>query len=138
MPSHTGARTVRTFVAVPRLVAAGLSRAGGLVPGLARAAARAASGRQSLSGAREPRASSFEIIVEASRAGVSALARARGVDPYRVTAEIQAFAIAEALEGRVVARGVVAPSVGYDGERGRAALEACGVTLEITERSRER
>ena len=134
LPSHTGARTVRTFLALPKLVADGLVAARTLLPLLARASRLAATRHEPHD--RSPTA--FEVIVEASRGGVSALARARGKDPYTVTAEIQAFAITEALAGRMVAKGVVAPSVACDGGRGLAALEACGVTVEITERSRER
>jgi short subunit dehydrogenase-like uncharacterized protein len=138
--SHTGARTVRTFLAVPAWRGRGLVAGRSLVPALARAG-RALIERFDASvrsAERDPRASRFEVIVEASRGGVSALARARGTDPYAVTATIQAFAIQEILAGRVTAKGVVAPSVAFAADAGLAALTKQGVTFEVTERSRER
>ena len=136
LPSHTGAQTVRTFMVLPPALATGLLAVRKWVPQLARAALTLAAYREERDVERV--SGRFEVIVEASRGGVSALARARGTDPYRVTAEIQAFAIAEALAGRRRATGVLAPSVACDGERGLAMLEEAGVKLEITERSRER
>jgi hypothetical protein len=125
--SHVGARTVLTFQVLPswRELVGRLGWSGTL--------ARAVRGRAT----SESTTGAFEVIVEAARGGVSALARARGYDTQRVTAEIQAFAVAEARAGRVTAKGVVAPSVGFDAERGIAALEKHGVRFTMTERSRE-
>jgi short subunit dehydrogenase-like uncharacterized protein len=130
LPSHTGARSVRTFVTAPRGTAEGLFRSARL-----RAASRQIVRLARVGSFGDGR---FEIIVEASRSGVCALLHARGKDRYRITAAIQAFAITEALEGRMRGSGVVAPSVAFDRDRGVRALEAVGVTFELTERSRER
>ncbi len=130
LPSHTAAQSVRTFVTAPGATAEGLVRSA-LLRGASRQVARL-SRVGSLGDGR------FEVIVEASRRGVCALLHARGVDRYRVTAAIQAFAITEALEGRMRGSGAVAPSVAFDRDRGVRALEAVGVAFELTERSRER
>ncbi len=130
LPSHTGARSVRTFVTAPGATAEGVVRSA-----LLRAASRQVARLTRVGSSGDGR---FEIIVEASRSGVCALLHARGKDRYRVTAAIQAFAITEALGGRMRGSGVVAPSVAFDRDRGVRALEAVGVTLELTERSRER
>jgi short subunit dehydrogenase-like uncharacterized protein len=125
--SHTNVQTVRTFQVVPswRQVVSRLGGSGSL--------ARAIRGEATGVGETD----AFEVIVEAARGGVSALARARGKGTQRVTAEIQTFAAAEALAGRVTAKGVVAPSVAFDAERAIAALEEHGVRFTMTERSRE-
>jgi hypothetical protein len=139
LPSHTAARTVRTYVAAPGLSLGSLfaTHASSVVPRVASTlgAVLRHVGRR---GRHDLPEAGFEVIVEAAKGGVSALARARGTGPYRITAEIQAHAISLAALGRVTVKGAVAPSVAFDSEWALAMLERNGVTLELTDRSRER
>jgi short subunit dehydrogenase-like uncharacterized protein len=129
--SHTGARTVRTFMPVgsARL----LHRARRMVPMAAKVAgrllgrliARAPEGPDEAARAR----TWFEILVEVERAGGRSVVRVVGHDPYGLTGEIQALAAERAVSGAVTARGVVAPSVAFDPRTSLAALSSAGVSL---------
>lgn len=132
VPSHTGARTVRTFMAMSRRTARALHATRHVMPWLVRA------GRplleriirtSALGPEGEGREASFQIIIEARKAGVGVHVHVIGKDPYGLTAEIQAHAVQCALRGEVQARGVVAPSVGYDANVAFAALASFGVEV---------
>jgi short subunit dehydrogenase-like uncharacterized protein len=129
--SHTGARTVRTFM--PMGGARALHGVRKVVPGAARVAgsllgrliSRSPEGPDQGARAR----TWFEIVVEVERGGARSSLRVVGHDPYGLTGEIQALAAERALAGSVVARGVVAPSVAFDPRSSLTALNAAGVSL---------
>jgi short subunit dehydrogenase-like uncharacterized protein len=131
--SHTGARTVRTFMPMPAARAKILHGARRALPTSARLLgglldrliARAPEGPDSR--AREQTA--FEIVVEAEGHGSKVVLRVIGHDPYGMTGAIHALAVERLLSGSVTARGVVAPSVAFDPVASLAALETAGVSL---------
>jgi short subunit dehydrogenase-like uncharacterized protein len=135
VPSHTGARTVRTFMAMAPFVARAMQLGRAVAPVVARlvksradrAIARGPEGPD----AGEREASTFAIFVEA-RAPGDRVARAwvTGRDPYGLTGEIQAWAAARAVGGKIRARGVVAPSVAYPAADAFAELAFTGMKLE--------
>ncbi len=133
VPLHTGARTVRTFMAMSWGAAFVLHTARGVVPKLvglsspllARAIAHSREGPDQAQRMR----SAFEIVAEARRARECSVVRVLGHDPYGVTAEIQAWAAARALAGNIEACGVVAPSVAIPPAEAFAELARFGVTV---------
>ena len=136
LPSHTGARTIRTFMAMTPFAARAMQVGRALAPIVARlvkscadrAIARAPEGPD----AQVREGSTFAVFVEARAAG-DRVARAwvTGRDPYGLTAEIQAWAASRAVAGRVTARGVVAPSVAYAPAEAFAELAFTGMKLEV-------
>ncbi len=129
--SHTGARTVRTFMPVAN--ARWLHRARRVVPAAARFAGRflaplVARGPEGPDEGARAR-TLFEIVVEVERGGTRSTLRVVGRDPYGLTGEIHALAAARALSGAVTARGVVAPSVAFDPESSLDALSEWGVSV---------
>ena len=115
--SHTGARTVRTYMTQGPVVARLAHATRGVTPFFARLA-RGLVERTIDRGAEGPddatRASArFEIICEASKGSRRATVVASGHDPYGLTAELQAYAAERALAGELRAKGVVAPSVAF-------------------------
>ncbi len=132
VPLHTGAGTVRTFMAVGRSTAALLHAGRGALPALGRFAsswgqrivARTPEGPN-----EEARQATFEIVAIAEKDGRRATTRVTGRDPYGLTAEIQALFAARVLEGNVSARGLVAPSQAIAPAAAFAALEGRGCGL---------
>jgi hypothetical protein len=129
--SHTGARTVRTFMPVGsarvlhyvRKIVPSAARVAGSL--LGRLITRSPEGPDEGARAR----TWFEIVVEVERGGGRSVLRVVGHDPYGLTGEIQALAAERALSGAILARGVVAPSVAFDPRTSLAALNAAGVSL---------
>lgn len=114
VPSHTGASTVRTFMAMGRGAARSLHAIRGVAPGLVQLA-RPLLTRLVERGAEGPdadaRKAEFDVLAEARRGADLTRVFVSGSDPYGLTAEIQALAAARALAGEIQARGVVAPSL---------------------------
>ncbi len=132
VPSHTGARTVRTFMAMDALSARTLQATRGVTPMLVRmtrglidrAIARGAEGPDASGRSR----STFEVLVEARRGTQRARVWMTGGDPYGLTAEIQAWAATRLLAG-APARGVVAPSVAFPPAEAVLALAFTGLRV---------
>jgi short subunit dehydrogenase-like uncharacterized protein len=117
VPPHTGARTVRTFMATGTGAARLLHSTRKAAPLIFRAVARI--GKRWVDSSREGppederRRSVFEIVAVAKKNGETSTARLRGRDMYGLTAELQAFAAERALAGKIAAKGLVAPSVAF-------------------------
>jgi short subunit dehydrogenase-like uncharacterized protein len=129
VPAHVKVGQLRTYHAVAPLTARALHATRALGPAVARLgrgaidrlapfAPFAASGPETAQRAK----TRFEIIAEARRGEAQACVHITGVDPYAITAEIQAHAAEAALAGNVTASGVVAPSVGYPALAALASL----------------
>ena len=132
VPSHTGARTVRTFMAMDALSARTLQATRGVTPLLVRMT-RGLIDRAIARGAEGPDASgrsqtTFEVLVEARRGDRRARLWMTGGDPYGLTAELQAYAAERLLAGTRV-YGVVAPSVGVPPHEAIAALAFTGLRV---------
>jgi short subunit dehydrogenase-like uncharacterized protein len=133
VPSHTGAREVRTFMAVRPAVARALNLTRKAAPTLARLAtswaerriARAAPGPDEANRAK----THFDIVVEGRRGSEKTTVCLEGHDPYGLTGEIQALAAARAVEGAIKARGVVAPSTAFDAKTALAELAPFGLDV---------
>lgn len=133
VPAHTGARNVRTYMAMGPRAARAIHELRRLAPLLARAArplgdrfvARTAAGPEG-----EARTdASFTVLAEATKGNERARVALTGVDPYGLTAAIQAYAAERALAGAISARGVVGPSVAFPPREAIAALAGAGLTL---------
>ncbi len=117
VPPHTGARTVRTFMAMSGRAARMLHSTRNVAPLFAKGLARV--GRRFVEGGREGppederRRSVFEIVAVATKGREVATARLRGRDMYGLTAKLQAWAATRAIAGEVSARGLVGPSVAF-------------------------
>lgn len=120
VPPHTGARTVRTFMHMGRTQARLLQLARAAVPSIVRLT-RPLIEKRIASAPVGPdtraRAARFDVVCEARKGARTERVVVSGSDPYGLTGEIQAYAAERALAGDVTAKGVVAPSVGYDAER---------------------
>lgn len=128
-PSHTRARTLRTFMAVGAGLARTLHVARAAIPPLVRVARpllerRIARGQ--VGPDAEARAARFDVLAEATKGDRVERVFLSGSDPYGLTGEIQAYAAARAIAGEVKASGVVAPSVGYPPDD---AVRALGLTI---------
>jgi short subunit dehydrogenase-like uncharacterized protein len=134
VPSHTGARTVRTFMAMDAMSARAIHLARGFAPTLARLAApladRAIAGAPNGPDAKARAASTFAIYIEARAADRRERAWITGKDGYGLTAEIQAWAAERALAGAITARGVVAPSVAFPAPAAFEGLSALGIEIK--------
>jgi|ABSO01.1.fsa_nt_gi Uncharacterized conserved protein len=132
--SHTGARTVRTFMGMGKRPANALHLLRAVAPTVVRAVAPLLerSIRKAPDGPpREARErTTFEIVVVATCGNKSETVHVRGKNPYGLTAEIHAFAVEQAVLGAVSARGVVAPSVAYPANQAFAALSYTGLTID--------
>lgn len=132
VPRHTGARTVRSWMAMSATSAWVAHRAGRLLRGatrglratLSRAIDRAPAGPTLEQRAR----AGFCIVAEARLGETTARAWVVGRDPYGVTAELQAFAAREALLDRVRATGVRAACEAFD----RGALVDALAAIDVT------
>jgi short subunit dehydrogenase-like uncharacterized protein len=130
-PPHTGARTVRTYVAMGRRTAWMLHRLRRVAPGALRAAMPAID-RAAERGRRGPSTSArtearFVVLAEARKGSACVRVALTGVDPYGLTAQIQAYAASRAVGGEIRARGVVAPSVAFAPNDALAALAPHGL-----------
>ncbi|WP_394837861.1 saccharopine dehydrogenase NADP-binding domain-containing protein [Pendulispora rubella] len=133
VPSHTAARTVRTFMAMDKAAAHLLQKARGVAPALARVARPLlvrAIGRTTEGPEGEARGMEFDVLAEARSGDTVKRVYLTGRDPYGLTAQIQALFVERALAGKVHARGVVAPSVAIAPADALAALP-----LELHERA---
>jgi len=136
-PSHTGARTVRTFLEVSAGMARTLHAASVVAPLLAclvrppldRAIARSAEAPDEAGRRSAP----YRILCEATKRGQRASLILRGRDPYGFTGELVAYAADRALAGAISARGVVAPSVAFPAHASLDALRLLGVQIEKKE-----
>ena len=133
VPKHTGARTVRTYMAMADGAARNVHRFRRFTPSLVRAS-RAISDRiVARTGAGPEGAmrseSTFTIIAEATKGGERARVGITGHDPYGLTAELQVYAAERAIAGAIVARGVVGPSVAFPPRAAIAALGHTGLSL---------
>jgi short subunit dehydrogenase-like uncharacterized protein len=133
VPTHTNARSVRTFMAMGSRTARTLHRLRRVVPPVVRAIRpvlerRIAGTPEGPEGAA--RGAEFQIVAEARREGEVAHVFVTGRDPYGLTAEIQAWAAERAIRSEVSARGVVAPSVGYPPAQAFDAMRAYGLAVD--------
>lgn len=128
---HVGARTVRTFMAVPALPARLLAACAPALPVVARTAAPLARAWLG-SGTDGPdestrRRDQFDVVVDArGRHGTHAAGRrvrVRGRDPYGLTAAIAATGAEWLRAGGTRATGVLSPATAFDP---RALLDALG------------
>lgn len=133
VPKHTGARTVRTYMAMSDNAARNLHRFRHLAPSLVRATRvitdriveRTGAGPQ---GAMRSE-STFTIIAEATKGGERTRVAVTGHDPYGLTAELQVYAAERAIAGAITARGVVGASVAFPPREAIAALSHTGLSL---------
>ena len=133
VPKHTGARTVRTYMAMSDSAARNLHRFRRVAPTLVRAThaiSRRLVDRSGVGpeGAMRPE-STFTVLAEATRGGERCRVALTGSDPYGLTAELQVYAAERALAGAITARGVVGPSVAFPARAAIAALARTGLSL---------
>lgn len=129
VPSHTGAKNVRTFMAMAKAAAKAMQLTRGVSPAAVRLfkaplekwIAKSSAGPEGAS-----RKANFHILAEATKGSRTERVFVSGSDPYGVTAEIQALFAERAIAGKIAARGVVAPSVAIAFDDAKAAL---GLTL---------
>ena len=133
VPKHTGARTVRTYMAMADSAARNLHRFRRFAPTIVRATHAISRRLVARTGAGPEGAmrteSTFTVIVEATRGGERCRVALTGSDPYGLTAELQVYAAERALEGAITARGVVGPSVAFSARTAIAALAHTGLSL---------
>lgn len=133
VPKHTGARTVRTFMAVGEAAGRALHGARKVTPFFAKVISKI--GARFVGTSREgpppdERARSvFEIVAVASIDDKKGVARLKGRDMYGLTGKLQAYAAARALAGAVHAKGLVGPSVAFPPDE---ALDAFAAELELS------
>jgi short subunit dehydrogenase-like uncharacterized protein len=132
VPKHTGARTVRTYMAMSETVASTLHRLRKIAPAVVRAT-RALADRLVDRGADGPEGSeregTFTIIAEATKGSERSRVAVTGKDPYGLTAELQVYAAQRALAGAIRAVGIVGPSVAFPAREALAALAHTGLSL---------
>ncbi len=126
-PTHTRAKTVRTFMRFSPNMAKVMHASRRLLPSVAPAIAWlmapiAGSGSEGPDDAAR-KATRFDIVCEASGGGRKVSFSISGDDPYGLTGEIQAYAAQCAIDGKISARGVVAPSVAYPAAEAIKALQ---------------
>ena len=132
VPAHTGARTVRTYMAMAENVGRTLHRLRKVAPSLVRATRSFAERfvERTPDGPHgSEREGTFTIIAEATKGSERSRVALTGRDPYGLTAELQAYAAARALAGAITARGVVGPSVAFSPREAIAALAHTGLSL---------
>lgn len=132
VPQHTGARTVRTYMAMGEGIARNLHRFRKVAPTvvrMTRALAERWLDRGPVGPEGEDRAGTFTIIAEATKGSERARIALTGSDPYGLTAELQVYAAERALAGAITAKGVVAPSVAFPPHEALAALSHTGLSL---------
>jgi short subunit dehydrogenase-like uncharacterized protein len=132
VPQHTGARTVRTYMAMGENVARNLHRFRKVAPTLVRATRSLAErwlDRGPVGPEGEDRGGTFTIIAEATKGSERSRVALTGHDPYGLTAELQVYAAERALAGAIGARGIVAPSVAFPPREALDALSHTGLSL---------
>ena len=132
VPQHTGARTVRTYMAMGESVARNLHRFRKVAPTLVRATRSLAErwlDRGPAGPEGEERGGTFTIIAEATKGSERARIVLTGRDPYGLTAELQVYAAERALAGAIRARGIVAPSVAFPPREALVALSHTGLSI---------
>jgi hypothetical protein len=132
VPGHTGARTVRTYMAMDERSVRTLHRFRRLAPSLVRAT-RSLVDRWVDRSPKGPegneRQATFTIVAEATKGSERSRVAITGTDPYGLTAELQAYAAERALAGAIRAVGVVGPSVAFPAREAIAALAHTGLSL---------
>ena len=133
VPKHTGARTVRTYMAMDEGAVRNLHRFRRVAPTLVRATHAITSRLVERTGAGPEGAmrteSTFTVLAEATRGGERVRIALTGHDPYGLTAELQVYAAERALAGAIRASGVVGPSVAFPAREAIAALAGTGLSL---------
>lgn len=132
VPHHTGARTVRTYMAMSERTVRTLHGVRKLAPSVARLTRPLVArwlDRTAVGPYGDERATSFTIIAEATKGNERCRVAITGKDPYGLTAELQVYAAQRALEGAIAARGVVAPSAAFAPREALEALAHTGLTL---------
>lgn len=133
VPSHTGATTVRTFMISTRGAARTMQLGRSMFPSFVRAfrgPLERMVERSTVGPEGEARATRFDVVAEATKAGTTHRAVCSGSDPYGLTAEIQVLFAEHAIAGKLAARGVVAPSVAIAPDVAMKALAHTGITLK--------
>lgn len=128
VPRHTGARTVRTYMAMSDSAVATLHRMRKLAPMFVRATRGLADrwvDRTSAGLEGSEREGTFTVLAEATKGSERSRVALTGKDPYGLTAQLQVYAAERALAGDIRAVGVVGPSVAFPP---RAAIEALAHT----------
>ena len=132
VPMHTGARTVRTYMAMNERAVRMLHRLRKVAPSLARASRSVADrilDRTAVGPEGEERTMAFTIIAEATKGSERARIALTGMDPYGLTAELQVYAAQRAIADAITARGIVGPSVAFPPREAIAALAHTGLSL---------
>jgi short subunit dehydrogenase-like uncharacterized protein len=126
VPKHTGARNVRTYMAMGESTVRNLHRFRRFAPALVRATRGISNRFVERSGTGPEGAmrseSTFTIIAEATKGGERSRVAVTGHDPYGLTAELQVYAAERAIAGAITARGVVGPSVAFPPREAIASL----------------
>jgi short subunit dehydrogenase-like uncharacterized protein len=126
VPSHTGAKNVRTFMAMAKGAAKAMQATRSVTPSVMRLfkaplekwIAKSSAGPEGAS-----RNARFHILAEATKGNRTERVFISGSDPYGVTGEIQALFAERAITGKITARGVVAPSVAIAFDDAKADLD---------------
>jgi short subunit dehydrogenase-like uncharacterized protein len=126
VPSHTGAKNVRTFMAMSKTAAQAVKATRSIAPPVMRLfkaplekwIAKSAAGPEGTS-----RQASFHILAEATKGSRTERVFISGSDPYGVTAQVQALFAERAIAGKITAKGVVAPSIAVAFEDAKAHLD---------------
>lgn len=132
VPSHTGARTVRTFMSAGKHAARGMQIGRAIFPSIVRAFKAPLERYVSKSSAGpegDDRNARFDLLAEATKDGITSRVFFSGSDPYGLTAEIQAMFAARVLAGKITARGVVAPSVAVSPQDALSELGHTGLVM---------
>jgi short subunit dehydrogenase-like uncharacterized protein len=132
VPGHTGARTVRTYMAMNERVARAMHAFRRVAPSFVRATQslaerwveRTAEGPEG-----SERDGTFTVLAEATKGSERSRVALTGSDPYGLTAELQVYAAVRALAGAISAVGVVGPSVAFPPREAIAALAHTGLSL---------
>lgn len=132
VPGHTGARTVRTYMAMNERAAHTLHRLRKVAPSLVRATRSLAEkwvDRTADGPLGSERDGTFTVLAEATKGSERSRVALTGSDPYGLTAELQVYAAERALAGAISAVGVVGPSVAFPPREAIAALAHTGLSL---------
>lgn len=132
VPRHTGARNVRTYMAMSDGAAALIHRVRKIAPSLVRAMqplAECLVERTGVGPMGSERDGTFTVLAEVTKGNERSRVALTGRDPYGLTAELQVYAAERALAGAIEATGVVGPSVAFPPREAIAALAATGLSL---------
>ena len=133
VPRHTGARTVRTYMAMADGAVRNLHRFRRFAPTLVRATHAISRRIVERTGDGPEGAmrsdSTFTVLAEATRGGERVRVALTGHDPYGLTAALQVYAAERAIAGAITASGVVGPSVAFPPREAIDALAATGLSL---------